>query len=427
MRTFRQITSLVMLTALIGLGCDRTEETGERRIRVALPQWFAPSREAPWLAQTWRAAREDNPEWSFDLELVPGRTEQVLQKLMVVHSSGEGPDMACIRMESIPALVEKGILQPLDGRVPAGLWETLLPALVQGAQWRGRRYAVPYDIGVRVILYREDLFHAAGIPPPSPAWTWDDLTAAAKRLTEDLDGDGTIDRWGFGVPAARSGKSILQWLPWLWGLGGDLREADGEIRLSTPAAAEAMQWYRDLAHRHRVTPPTFYAMDQDTIFQGMASGLFAMTEGGSWEKAMLAQHSPFHDRIRIAPLPRSRPDGPAVTLVDGWGFGFLTPEKEKQSVLARLLERLCSREHQLAKHRASGMLSPFEPVYSDPSFSQDPEGKVLAAALRDARPAPAFPSFPAVSEALQVAMQEVLMEGRRPAEALAGQDQRLRK
>ena len=72
------------------------------------------------------------------------------------------------------------------------------------------------------------------------------------------------------------------------------------------------------------------------------------------------------------------------------------------------------------------MLSPFQPVYEDPLFTQDPEGKVLAAALRDARPAPTLPSFPSISEALEIALQEVLMEGKRPAEALAEQDQRLR-
>lgn len=425
-RAVRQITSLVMLTALLGLGCDRTEETGERRIRVALPQWFSPSKDSPWLEQAWQTIREENPAWTFELELVPGKTEQVLQKLMVVHASGESPDLACVRLESIPALVEQGILHPLEGRVPSGLWEAMIPALLPGVQWEGKRYALPYDIGVRVILYREDLFDAAGIPAPSPTWTWDDLVARAAKLTRDLDGDGTIDRWGFGVPAARSPKSVFQWLPWLWSLGGDLQNREGEIELGTPAAIEAMQWYRDLAHRHRVTPPTLYAMDQDTIFQGLASGLFAMTEGGSWERSMLAKHSPFNEKIRIARLPRPRPGGSSVTLVDGWGFGVLTQDKEKQGALIRALEHLCSTGHQLAKYRASGMLSPFQPVYEDPLFSNDPEGRILAEALREARPAPLLPSLPAVSEALQIALQEVLMEGTRPAEALAAQELRLR-
>ena len=225
---------------------------------------------------------------------------------MVVHASGEGPDLACVRLESMPALVEQGILEPMDDKLPVEAWGALIPALVPSVEWQGMRYVLPYDIGVRVILYRKDLFDAAGIPAPSPTWTWDDLAAGAKGLTQDLDGNGTIDQWGFGVPAARSRKSILQWLPWFWGLGGVLQDKDGEVTLCTPAAVGAMQWYRDLAHKHRVTPPTFFAMDQDTIFQGLASGLFAMTEGGSWERAMLKKHSPYNEKIRIACLPETR-------------------------------------------------------------------------------------------------------------------------
>ncbi len=415
-----------LVSLLFGLGCQRDEQEEKKRVTVALPQWFSPSEKSPWLEKAWKQIREENPEWAFDLEMVPGKTEQVLQKLMVVHASGEGPDLACVRMDSMPALVEQGILKPMDKILPNKVWESLIPALVPGMEWRGARYIVPYDVGVRVILYRKDLFDAEGIPIPSSTWTWDDLVAAARRLTKDLDGDGTIDQWGFGVPAARSRKSVLQWLPWFWGLGGVLEDSEGRVTLCTPAAAGAMQWYRDLAHKHRVTPPTFYAMDQDTIFQGLAGGLFAMTEGGSWERAMLKKHSTFNEKIRIARLPSAREGEGSVPLVDGWGFGMLTQDNEKQPVLGLLLQQLCSTEHQVDKYRASGMLSPFEPVYADPLFTRDSEGKVLAAALRSARPAPSISSFPSVSEALEIVMQEVLMEGTRPSEALAAQDQQLR-
>lgn len=417
----------VLVLVFCALGCQRSPQTVEKHIRIALPQWFYPSEERPWLDEAWHAIREENPGWTLDLELVAGRTEQVLQKLRVVHASGEGPDLACLRLDSMPMLVEQGILQPMEGALLAEVWQTMIPAIFPSVQGQGKRYGLPYDIGVRVILYRADLFEKEGIPAPSADWTWDDLVADAKKLTRDLDGDGTIDQWGFGVPAARSRKSVLQWLPWFWSLGGHLEGEGSQITLSMPAAVGAMKWYRDLAHRHRVTPPTLYSTDQDTVFQGMASGLFAITEGGSWEIAMLEKHSIHHDKIRIAPLPRPRPGGTSITLVDGWGFGFLTRNREKKTVLTRILERLSSAEHQLAKYRASGMLSPFQPLYQDPLFTQNPEARVLAQVLPTARPAPPLPSFPAVSEALEMVMQEVLMEDARPEEALAEQQERLRK
>ena len=415
----------VLVILSCGLGCKRVEQTEERRITVALPQWFYPSEESPWLEKAWQKIQDENPGWTFSLDLVAGRTEQVKQKLMVVHASGEGPDLACVRLEWVPTLVEQRILQPMEVGM-RDVWDTMLPALIPTVEYRGKRYVLPYDIGVQVILYRKDLFEAIGMPTPSPTWTWADLVASAKRLTADLDDDGTIDRWGFGIPAARSRKTILRWLPWFWSLGGSLQREDGQVSLSTPEAATAMQWYRDLAHRYGVTPPTLYSMDQETVFQGMASGLFAITEGGSWEIAMLAKHSPYNENVRIALLPRPRLDGSSTTLVDGWGFGILTQDGRKLSVLARLLGHLCSAEHQLEKYRASGMLSPFEQMYQDPVFTENPEGKVLAAALQSARPVPSISTFPSVSEALEIAMQEVLMNDVPPAQALAAQDRQLR-
>ena len=415
----------ISVMVLIGFGCRHATETEEKRISIAMPQWFYPSAKRPWLQKFWQTIREENPGWVFDLDLVPGKREQVLEKLMVVHASGQGPDLACVRLEAIPTLVEQGILVPIGDRLPAGVWEAMIPPLRPSVEWEGMRYVLPYDIGVRVILYREDLFHAAGIPEPSPTWTWDDLAAAARKLTRDLDGDGTIDQWGLGIPAARSRKSIFQWLPWFWSLGGSLQGKDGQVTLCTPAACGAMQWYRDLANKYRVTPATFYAIDQDAVFQGLAGGLFAITEGGSWEMAMLATHSPHHRKIRITLLPQPRPGAASTTLVDGWGFGILSQDREKQPVLAGILRHLCSTEHQLDKYRASGMLSPFQKVYQDPLFTQDSEGRMLAAALRQARAAPSIPSFPSISEALEIALQEVLMNGVRPAEALAEQDLRL--
>jgi multiple sugar transport system substrate-binding protein len=289
----------------------------------------------------------------------------------------------------------------------------------------GKRYVLPYDIGVRVILYRTDLFRDHGITPPSESWTTNDLLENARKLTQNLDGDGRIDQWGLGIPAARSDKSVFQWLPWFWSLGGDVRPAQGGSFLATPAAVEAMQWYSDLAHRYRVTPPTLYAMDQEAVFQGIAGGLFAMTEGGSWEPSMLKKRSQFGDRIGIALLPSARPGHPAVTLVDGWGFGVLTDDTHKHQAIRRIVEHLSSSGHQVEKYKASGMLPPFENAYTHSLFRDNATGRMLAEAVKSARHPEAEVLSPKVIEALEVAMQDVLSSGVEPRKALERQEKKL--
>lgn len=51
--------------------------------------------------------------------------------------------------------------------------------VVIGAPWRASSY---------VLVYRPSLFRAAGEREPTPAWTWDDLEAAARRLTDERRG-----------------------------------------------------------------------------------------------------------------------------------------------------------------------------------------------------------------------------------------------
>jgi len=408
-------------------GCTRKPDPQANRIVISLPQWFYPSEERPWLQGVWEGLRRAHPDTSLELQLSPGRTEQVLQKLLVAQAAGDGPDLACIRMHWAGELLRHRILVPLKGCVPEAVWREMVPSLGSVADRGGVRFLLPYDAGVRVILYRADLFREAGIPEPGPGWKREDLIQAARALTRDLDNDGTVDRWGFGLPGARHEKTIFQWLPWFWSLGGHFGEGSDEPpQLRSPASIGAMQWYRDLARVYRVTPPTCYSMDQAAVFQGLAGGLFAMTEGGSWEPALLKEYSRHPDRVRIAILPSMLPGKPSVTLVDGWGFGLLTRDPEKKRIIGHILTALSSPEHQLEKYKAGRMLSPFRALYRDPLFRADPAAGALAEAVHGGKPVPDFPWFPLVQEALEISLQEVLMNDEDPGTVLSAQQEKMR-
>ncbi len=413
----------VFLSVACLCGCARKPDAGDLRVVVSLPQWFYPSAERPWAERVWQELRTAHPGATLELELSPGRTEQVLARLLVVRAAGEGPDLACIRMQWAGELAERGALVPLEGVVPESVWQEMLPSLEPAARVRGGLYQIPYDVGVRVILYREDLFREQGIPEPAAGWTRQDLVRAARVLTLDRNNDGTTDQWGFGLPAARHEKTVLQWLPWFWSLGGEFPEGgDGAPPLlRSDASVGAMQWYRDLVREHRVTPATCYAMDQAAVFQGLAGGVFAMTLGGSWEPALLRVYSRHGPSVKVAPLPSMAPGVPPVTLADGWGFVMLTRDPEKQKVIARVLAALASPLHQVEKYEAGGMLSPFRALYRDPGFLADPAAGVLADAVLGARPVPHDPSFPLVRDALEIALHGVLMNNADPATVLEAQ------
>ena len=436
--------SPIRVAVLVGLlvsfcGCDRKKEEVSPTVKVAVPQWFYPSAERPWLETFWSKLDRESPNARLEVVLYPGKTEQVLHKLLAVQASGDGPDLACVRMHWLGLLREHGLVQPMDGMIRHEIRSQVIPALstepetsgaVSPNDGKGRDpgplYLLPYDVGVRLILYRADLFAKAGLPVPGAAWNQSDFLMAARKLTVDRNGDGTPDQWGMGIPGARSEKTVFQWLPWFWNLGGSFFPDGGDVpSISTPAANQAMDWYGDLAWREKVTPPTLYSMDQDGVFQGLAGGYFAMTEGGSWEPALLKEFSQFHDQIGLAPMPVMISGKPATTLLDGWGFVLLRNDPARAECIRTVLEALSSPEHQFERFQAAGLLSPFRALYRDPRFLATAQSDVLAAAVKSARPMPDFARFPLVVAALEAAIQDVLFKRETSGAALTREQERL--
>lgn len=63
-------------------------------------------------------------------------------------------------------------------------------------------YDIPCVMDSICLVYRTDLFEAAGLTPPT---TWEEWLACAEKLTQDTNGDGVNDTFGMtmmgGIPA----------------------------------------------------------------------------------------------------------------------------------------------------------------------------------------------------------------------------------
>jgi len=109
------------------------------------------------------------------------------------------------------------------------------------------------------LAYNKDMFDAAGVAYPTDEWTWDDMLAAAQKLTLDANGKNAEDP-DFDPDA------IVQWgiYNWwwnsdfdlyLWTFGGDWMNEDAtQCTLDSPQAIEAITFYGDLTQKHHVAP-----------------------------------------------------------------------------------------------------------------------------------------------------------------------------
>jgi len=109
----------------------------------------------------------------------------------------------------------------------------------------GNDYLVPIQNEPMAMYFRKDWFDEKGIPYPMK--TWNDVLEAAKKLTEDLDGDGTIDRWGIALPLSKEYKTAEDIWTLLQQSGRILSDDSKTVTLDSPGEREAFKYWKELA------------------------------------------------------------------------------------------------------------------------------------------------------------------------------------
>ena len=120
------------------------------------------------------------------------------------------------------------------------------PGAIEAMQWQRKLYGLHTEVRPTMLWLNAAIFAEAGLGVPTTAWTWPQLLAAAKRLT-DREQPEPIFGFGFTV-------DVLSTLPWVWANGGAMLSADrSESLVARPEAQQALQWLSDLALTQAVT------------------------------------------------------------------------------------------------------------------------------------------------------------------------------
>lgn len=239
----------------------------------------------------------ENPGIKIEPERISWDTYN--QKLLTSIAGGYPPDVAQVKLWWQPQLVEMGALLPLDDYIADWggkddihdrIWE-----LTRHSD--GKQYYMPLQMVILYLYYRADMFEELGLAVPK---TREEFLDVAKKLTRDLDGDGIVDVYGFGIRGARGGHDW--WGTFVLSSGAEFFDANGDSKLTTPQAIAANQWFIDLYTKHKVSPPTTPSDGFVEVIANMKSGKTAMTIhhlGSAKElEAVLG------DKISAAPVPK---------------------------------------------------------------------------------------------------------------------------
>jgi multiple sugar transport system substrate-binding protein len=153
-------------------------------------------------------------------------------KLQQAAAQKHLPDIVINDTDQLGALVKQGLVREVDKGKLAGQAD-LTPISWQAATGAdGKIYGVPFSAQTFALFIRKDWREKLKLPLPK---TWDDLDAMAKAFTtQDPDGNGKADTYGYVIPAStKRGYASWYFTSFLWSAGGDF--FTGRTGAFTPA------------------------------------------------------------------------------------------------------------------------------------------------------------------------------------------------
>ena len=169
--------------------------------------------------------------------------ENVLRQRVTTDIATKGGqfDVLTIGTYEVPIWAKQGWLVPLDNLGASYNVDDLLPAIRAGLTHDDKLFAAPFYGESSMIMYRTDLFEAAGIDmPDSP--TWDFVADAARKITDkDKEIYGVCLRgkagWGENMAflTAMSNSFGARWFDESW-----------KPQFDQPAWKNTLQFYVDL-------------------------------------------------------------------------------------------------------------------------------------------------------------------------------------
>jgi ABC-type glycerol-3-phosphate transport system substrate-binding protein len=232
-------------------------------------------------------------ETGHSVEVQPVAHLEMQRNLIVAMSSGAGPDVMAVDIAWVPVIADAGLLMDLTDHA-APMAEQWQPGPLFAGQFEGRQYALPWYTNNVALYVNNRMLAEAGIEAP-PA-TWEEFEAAAIAMT-------STERDTYGLTLGSAGTGAFQIYSFIWQAGGELVDAEGNVRLNEPEAIRAVEFISGLYTQHRAIPDSVLtAMTWDEVNAPFLQERAGMLISGDWALGAIARGAPDLD-FRVVPLP----------------------------------------------------------------------------------------------------------------------------
>ena len=257
-----------------------------------------------------------------------------LDQLIVSAIGGTAPNVAHIKAEWLPQLLETGAVKAVVG-ISDAVMNDYSAGAISGVTVDGEMVAMPWFANTEALFYNKALLDRAGVKAEDIK-SWDDLLAAAEKISALGD-----DIYGLAFPDSEvetgEGYNIL---PALWANGGEFMK-DGKVTLDTDAGIKTYTQLQEV-FKKGLSPKGATLKDLRNMFgQGKIGFYYDLQAVISTCASAATNEEEFYKNFGCMVIPGADANGSGY-LVTHLLVVFDTTTDEQMPAMAKFLEHMSS-------------------------------------------------------------------------------------
>src|SRR6059058_3021692 len=253
----------------------------------------------------------------------------VTTKLDTAFGGSAPPDVMELGNTLVAKYASAGALANISGKKSdfenSGTW---LQSLTDSCTYQGKLYCVPYYAGSRAVIYRKDMFEAAGVTAPT---SMDDLLTVGQKLMAKYGSDSRFSALYF------PGKYWYAAAPFVWDFGGDIATQSGSQWTGAINSSNSQQGLTVLKNLVTQLSRADKTGDEAKQDQAFAQGHIAMIIANGWEVGVItdpkAGDPTLLPKLGAFPIPSHTAGQTAPVFLGGSDLGIAA--KSQHQDLAR--------------------------------------------------------------------------------------------
>lgn len=400
---------------------------------------FAPTEEIDESIEFWIFANTHYEEYKARIPIFETQHPEVTVKLInyggsmhdklltALLSDFGAPDVVEVEITSIGRFLKGAIDEigfvDLRPRLEAEGWmEKLVVSRFTPWSYKGKIFGLPHDLHPVVLLYRDDLFKAAGVEM-TEIETWDDFIVAGRNATRDLDGDGETDQYAIVLDR----RTESDFFNILLQRGAGFFDAEGNVVIDSDIAVETLEFFTSLFNEHKIATPVYGTWHGDpSNFAAMQDDKILSILAPDWYVGILKSQVPqMSGKWKAIAMPAWEQGERRTTTRGGTMVGITKQCKNIDLAWELLKFTYFDKAGLINRYETTRIIPPLKAAWDDPIYSEpdpylggQPLGRLFIELAPDLPPRYQNPYWSEAADLLNDAIFNAVTEKQTPKQAL---------